>query len=338
MIRTGFKKAVTVGTPVAVGAGDGIYLLSEAIKSDVPRIDDTSAGGSRQLRGADISGKSFAGPLRTPARYEGRWLTLLAALFGVAGAPTGGGPHVHTFTPGADNSGIFGTLAIDKQVGANPVWEYDTVWVQAVTLRSEAGTGEAARLTAEFELIGRSLSRASATNGATQMNALTFPAAGHLLHHHLTVRMNSSAGGALGAPDVLKARRIELMLRNHFADKLFTSGSQFIDTPAHENHLEVTGTIELDKYDADAPGVTEFLDGTYMKADLTWTTGASAIFLAEIPFLQIIGADREMRGPGLIGRPIPFKGYDPTAAPTGMFAVDSAAIRVTNNFATDYLA
>src|SRR6185369_10967099 len=96
MVKTGFKKATTWGTAVAVGSGDGLYILSESIQAQSPRILDKSVGGSVQMRGADISAQTFAGQLVLPGRYEGRWITLLALALGTAGAPTGSNPYVHT--------------------------------------------------------------------------------------------------------------------------------------------------------------------------------------------------------------------------------------------------
>jgi hypothetical protein len=340
MVKTGFKKGVTIGTPVAVGAGDGLYILSESLKPDIPRIPDVSLGGSRQMLGADISGERYAGSVVLPGRYEGAWVRLLAMLLGTAGTPSGAGPYVHTFKPANDPSGLFGTLVFDKQIGANVVWEYDSVWVNAVTIRSEAGTGDAARARFDVELIARKLNRGSATNGATQITALTFPTAGHLLHHNLKIRMNTNAGGALGAPDELKVRGLELTIRNHYKADFFITGQSVIDSPEIAQHLEVTGRFMIDKYSADSPGLTEFLAGTYMKADVVWTTGASAIVKAELPYLQLLteSGDRSAGGPGVIAAPIAFQAFKPPSAPTGMTATDALWLFLTNNFATDYLA
>jgi hypothetical protein len=335
MVKTGWKKGVTYGTPVAVGAGDGLIILSESLKADVPRIDDTSMFGDGQLRGADVVGKRFAGPLAQPARYEGRWLTMLASLLGTAGVPSGANPYTHTFKPAADPSGVFGTLVLDKQVA---IWEFDSAHVDTLTLRSEAGSGENARARTEFGLIARSLDLASAVNTSTQINALTIPTAGHLLHHHLTVRMNANGGAGLGSGDVLKARRIELTVKNNYRGDFFFAGAQLIDTPIRNGFMEITGTILLDKYSLNTPGVTEFLAGTYMKMDLVWTTGASAIVKLELPYCQILGGDRDAASPAVIENPIPFKCYKPTAAPTGMTTTDSLWIFVTNTQSGDFLA
>jgi hypothetical protein len=338
MVKAGFKKAATWGTAVAVAAGDGLYLLSESIQGQSPRILDKSAGGSVQMRGADISAQTFGGQLVLPPRYEGRWITLLALLLGTAGAPTGSGPYVHTLKPSNAIPG-FGTLAIDKQVGANPVWEYDSVAVDTVQLVSQAGTGDQARAQVTFGLVARALNRGSSTNTSTQIGNLTFPTAGHLLHHNLVIRMNANADGALGAGHVLKVRGLDLTINRMLKKDLYHAGSAFIDQPDAGDFIDVTGTLAIDRYSADSPGLTEFLAGTYMKMDIEWTIGASAIFHLDLPYLQITGGDRAMSGPGLIANPIPFQAFKPSAAPTGMTGItDLIVATLTNSFAADYLA
>jgi hypothetical protein len=340
LVKAGFKKATTWGTPVAVGSGDGLYLLRESIALGAPRIDDNSVGGSAQQRGADISAQTVAGTIEAPMRYEGRLNTMIALLFGTAGAPTGANPYVHTFKIKDSLSALIGTLVLDKQVASAGVttWEYDTVAVESMTIKSTAGSGEAARASITLELIGRTMNRTSVTNGATQITALTFPTAGHLLHHNLTVRMKTNAAGTLGVGDVLKVKTFELTFRNNLSKGLFYSGSAYLDQPDRENFVDVTGSILLDKYSLDTPGVTEFLAGTYMMMDAEWTTGASAKFHFDFPYLQIIGGQRDLSGAGLIANPIPFKAFKPAAAPTGMTATDLVWLTLTNTNATDYLS
>lgn len=339
LVKAGFKKAATWGTPVAVGAGDGIYLLSEGIKPSVPRIDDRSVGdGQAQMRGADISGEAHNGTITCPARYEGRWLTMLASMLGIAGAPSGpvSGAYTHRLKVATDISDIFGTLCIDKQVS---VWEMDSCMVKSVTLRSTAGTGDQARLSVEFGFVARQLNLDSVVNTTVTMEDLTFPVdARHLLHHHLTIRMNANEDGALGAPDVLKVRTFELKFENKLADTLFYSGSRFIDIPDRNDFVEVTGSFLIDKYTTNERGFNEFRDGTYMKADAEWNAGDTSIFRVELPYIQITGGDRDVPGPGLIQAPIPWKAYRPAEAPTGMDATESCEVVIVNTESADYLA
>lgn len=338
LTKAGAKKGTTWGTAVALAAGGGIHLAGFRPGVTVPRTDDTSVSGSAQMPGADITSHAALPTLTLPARYEGMWLTLLALLFGTAGVPTGTNPYVHTFKPKNDLTGLFATLGVDLQVEANPVWEFPSCAVESFTIRSQAGSGEGARAEVSFELVADRLQRASGVNSTTQIALLTFPTAGHLLHHNLTVRMNIASGGALGAPEVLKVRGFELTIRNNLKRDLFYSGSQYIDQPDRDGFIEVTGSLLLDKYSLDSPGVTEFIAGTYMKLDAAWTTGASAIFKFEIPRVQLSGGDRDLSGAGLISAPIPFKAYDPTAAPTGMTTTDLIWLLLTNTASADYLA
>lgn len=338
IIKAGVKKGSTWGTAVALAAANGLYLTSLRAGVAVPRIDDLSVAGSAQPRGADISSHAALPTIAGPARYEGKWLMLLAMAFGTAGAPTGANPYVHSFTPKNDLTGIFATLGADLQVGSNVVWEFPSCAVDAFTIKSQAGSGEGARAEISFELIADRLQRGSGVNGATQIALLTYPTAGHLLHHNLTIRMNTNAGAGLGAGDVLKVKSFELTFRNNLKRDLFYSGSQYIDQPDRDGFLEVTGSLLLDKYSADSPGVTEFLDGTYMKMDAEWTTGASAIFHLDLPRVQIVGADRDFSGAGLISAPIPFKAFLASSAPTGMAVTDLIKATITNTSATDYLA
>lgn len=82
----GFKKATTWGTPVEVGALNGIEFKSESLEADVQLIEDEQITGSAQQREGDAGVRKFAGDIVSAARYEGLE-AIIAQVFGTAGTP-----------------------------------------------------------------------------------------------------------------------------------------------------------------------------------------------------------------------------------------------------------
>jgi hypothetical protein len=331
---------------VAIGAGDGVTLLDESLTVTLPRLDDRPLGLGRQIPDATLGPHDgIRGGLVIPAAYDGRAWTLAALALGVAGVPTGSGPYVHTFRLGAAGPSGYGTLILDKQVGSNPVWEYDTLYGDAWTLAAEFGPeAEDPRALVALECWARRLNRASPFNGATQAQAITEPAAPFLVWPHATVRLNAQASGALGSADQIAVRRFAVTVRNFLEPDHVTDGSPYAAEPAPTDYTAITGFLEFPEYVIDSPGVSEFLAGTWMKLDAVWQRDASHIVRVELPAIQLLAGewpvDRSAlaRGDESSWGLIPFRAYEPATTPAGMTAADAIQVQLTNAVATDYLA
>lgn len=177
--KAAIKKAATWGTAVSVGANDGIKLESEGLPEGIPEeIPDNNIGDV--LSGGSLQGNvAIEGPIVAPMRYEGPTsMLLMALLMGQSNDGTGPGntapeeidagasyKHYMTFQSNAD--GLFATLMVDKNVGANKQYLYPTVKVAQAELAHSNG-----KLMGNYTKIAHSLDRDPAT-GDTQMAAVT---------------------------------------------------------------------------------------------------------------------------------------------------------------------
>jgi hypothetical protein len=176
------NKATVWGTPVAVGAGDGIKLESESLPEGIPEpINDDNLGDV--LSGGTLQGNvGIEGTIVCPMRYEGPTSELLMAiLMGQSNDGTGPGNTVpdeidvgasyrHYMTFQANSDGLFATLMVDKDVGANNQYQYPGAKVSQVELAHNNG-----KLMGTFTLIAHSVTRdvTAPSGGDAQMAAVT---------------------------------------------------------------------------------------------------------------------------------------------------------------------
>ena len=178
--EAGIKKSATWGVSTALAALHGIKLESESMPEGIPEvIADDNLGDV--LSGGTLQGNvAIEGNIVAPMRYEGPTSGLIMALFqgvsNASGGPTDATPevieagiafkHYMDFQPDVD--GLFGTLAIDKNLGADTQYDYTTVKVSQIELAHSNG-----KLMLTPTMIAHSLVRDGTVNGDAEFTALT---------------------------------------------------------------------------------------------------------------------------------------------------------------------
>lgn len=199
--KVGWKKAVTWGTAVDVGALDQMKIVSEGLGDGIPEpIEDENIGDA--LKGQNMQGNvNLEGPLAEIVRFEGFERRL--ALFMGSDTVTvveAGQVWLHDIRFKPSNTGKFGTLCIDKGLGATRLWEYPSVKLSSLELAHQDG-----KLTANWGNIANKCQReaASQENDATSMGALTLPTSGLMVIFHqsqLLIKAVTGAEGNLASP------------------------------------------------------------------------------------------------------------------------------------------
>jgi hypothetical protein len=192
LLAVGAKKTSAWGTAVAVGAGDGLLIVTDGGPTRKQPYSPAKEHDTPFVRTGDlgpIDPIDFA--LSFFMRYDpGRLGTLLAMIYGTAGAPTllGTTAYKHTFQSKDTIEGLFATYA--KEIPGK-VHEIASVKPYAVEFSIAEGF-----LQASLSLRGNKLIDDSAVNQATQMEALSYPDRyNRVKFSELAVRMNDESGG-----------------------------------------------------------------------------------------------------------------------------------------------
>lgn len=199
----GAKKGSEWGAAVALGAGDEIKLLGnsglqppvypliQAKESNTPFVKVSHLGLQDPV---DFNPKAIM-------RYEnGRLNTLLAMVFGTAGAPSllGTTAYKHVFQWADDIAGLFATWVEER---AGKIYEVPSAKVYKVDFGFEDG-----ELKITLGLRGDTCKDDSSINTATQIDALTIPASmlgTEITFKQAVVKMNAESGGDVGSETAL---------------------------------------------------------------------------------------------------------------------------------------
>ena len=226
----GFKKGSAWGTAVALGAGNEVLLngnsglqpptfpIVPAKESDTPFIMEADFGNQNAV---DVA-------LPIDWRYEmGAAGTILAMIFGTAGAPTDlTGAYEHTFQWKDEISGLFGTWAEER---AGQIFEV----ASAKPYKAEFSFADAL-LKTTLSMRGDSCIDNSSTNTATQMDALTYPASfldTRIRFKQGTVKMNAESDGDVTSENALQVNDINISFERPVDGGIHAVGSDKIIEP-----------------------------------------------------------------------------------------------------------
>lgn len=247
----GFKKATTWGTAVALGAGNKIKIESETMSDGIPEVIRDDNVGDRLSGGTYQGNKVIEGNIVLAPRFEG-FERLIAQL---QGADTFSEPQVgivgqHLMDFQASNTGIFGTLAMDKGIGTlgAQTQEYESIKVVSVELNYKNG-----KLMATVGLIANHLERTAPVNGNAQFVALTLPAAGLIvLFNQLTVRAKAVTGaeGNLSGTDDLKVSDARITINRNIKGDVVAGSNGEIDEPETDGLPVASVTLTFPNYTA----------------------------------------------------------------------------------------
>lgn len=322
----------------AVGTGDGIYVT-----------DIISLPPSMQYSEDDSAGQNFIGSVQVAnsnevtstipiyLHYLDTFLNPLWALAFGTGDTTPNTLGVSTaysctFEPATSKTGLYATLVQDLTSAAAMVQEVPGLKVRGFKISTEA----MGRLKVEFPFIGDTVKIDSTVNTATQVSAVTFPTQGLRAYLDDAIfRINSQAGGALGAADAYIISNLTLTFDQPM-DVRHVGGQTTIIEPEENGFPSVTIEVEFGRMDGDSDDFfAGHKAGTRYKADLTITgpvigTLATAYaFLFEFPNLYVTAyTPGNASGAGQIIPSATFKALSTTTAPTGMTGV-TVPIRLT---------
>lgn len=335
----------TWGTAVAVGAGDGIRILTESITGGPAALPRETVG----LQWGDVfdtGSEEHQGPMTGNLYYGANCGLLLALIFGTSGSPTQTPPstgtsYLHSVTLD-DALAEFVTLCIAKRP-SQKWWEYASAIGMELRIRGE-GNG---RVTWELTLIPSALDRDSSTNTTTQTDAVTVPSIeGAVRFKDGLFRINAQAGGALGSSDETDIASFELVIRRDMARDFLADGTTFVALPCEQGPCEVMLTVSTRSYDAET-WKTAWGAGTEYKADLKFTgtgldggSGADPYYEFEFPRL-VVAEDPQasIGGRGRITHTITFKCIKAASAPTGMSGVTQPVeLNVMDKVSSAYLS
>lgn len=334
----GAKKGAEWGTAVALGATNGLLILNDGglgLKQSYQGYDAidqimTMDGDLGPSEAIDFN-PEFA------LQYEmGALGSLIAGLFGTAGTPATltTGAYAHTFQT-ADSVTNFFTVAREWP---GVIWEVPSAMPYKLSLK----LGNA-RIMATLGMRGNTLTSASGTNGATQMDAITYASRATRVHFSQGVfLMNTQAGGALsGTTDTLEVSDFEIDYERAI-DAVQIAGGSYIALPREGASPKVTVKLTLPRASATNLGyLTSFTGMTAQKMTVTFTgaviTGAYSYgFQLGFPRLKFM-APPEPSTDDVIKTVLTFQAEEAAAAPTGMSYTRPYAV-VTNARSSDYLA
>lgn len=337
--KAGFKKASVWETAVAVGANNGLEILTESLQSNVELARDESFNGSPVPYPGAAGNETVEGSLEVNLKYEDNVLVMLAMLMGTAGTPVGAGdPYTHTLKLAAGNDGLFGTLVLDRGF---EVWEYANVKPTKVTLAA-ALADYFVKTTVDFLGYSRSINTSTGTNNNTTIETVTVPYATKELVKpgELTVWINDNDGADFADGDKFCVSEFSLEIaRQSEADRTTcTQGRQ--SEPVDNGFATVMGSLTVPAYE---DGMRTLIDDCQNKTvkKMKWVFDAGTHQIEFwFPAVQLTNDGPSANTPGKLPLTLNFDCFRSIAVPTGFGAVygDTFYAVVVNARATDLLS
>ncbi len=280
---------------------------------------------------ADSGQPTNVGKTRRVTSNTADTLTFDAALPAATSATTQGnlsaGIAERTYTLADALEGIYGTACYWNGIS---VEEASSVKVAGVTLKS--GTGKPVEVV--FDLIANNKTLASAVNtAATTWTALE---SSRVMQSQLVMRLNTNAGGALGAGDAIRFAAWELSIKRPL-EGVYGVGStdNEIDEPSNNGQVVCMFKGTLPRFENN-DHLTAWEAETAMKMDLTFTgaliSGAVyRVIFIELPKLRYTLAEAPIVD-GILAQNLEFECMQPAAAPTGMTATKPVQLKVINTY------
>lgn len=342
--KLAFMKGATWATLAALGTNHRAPFLRCSLGKAVAKVPNEEVQGKSTRGVPDNGAETIGGSVSWLGDYrQSQHLLVAAALHGAAGAPTlvetGVNLHVMKWQPGTD--GIFLSAGVD--LAAKDVHGFSSVKPVRRTIEIRGG----GRWEESVDFIGAGLDATIASSGWTFRYDPIGNGARRILGSQTVVRANTHAGGALGAPEVIKPRRITIALSRQQEGDI-PLGQVYMDEPILADFAEVMVTLEF--FDMSAALLALFRDnrdaGTPMKMDLVSThgtlLGATKYRQRSLYFPKMVVVDCPTEIPG--GGPVPLtvtlSAHYSDVVPTGFPATYQQEVVETAQLelATDILA
>jgi hypothetical protein len=348
LTTVGIAKASAWGTPVAVGAGHQVYIISESLTPDAQFIPQNSLTGTPFQPAGDKGNEFHAGDLVMEADYD-TLHRMLAFAMGTAGSPaqpTTDLAYIHTLRWAGSLEGIFTTLVIGSS--GEFVREYTTCKHNGFSLSIENGQ----RLQATFPVIphGLNINTTSGTNELTSLPNIALPTGADTarpIFNHLRCYITDFDAAdfdkTTGSADEVYVSSVSLGVPGAFpTDDVTTQFAPFSDEPIRDNWVIPTGVLNFSKLTS-STRIAEMLSKA--KKKMLWqfigpvangvTTYDLSVFFSDV---QFSGGSFNVGGPQRVPETINFQASVPTAAHTGFSFADAIYMTITNQQSTDPLA
>jgi hypothetical protein len=339
------KQGSVWGTAVAVGATDGLFVSSDgnpALKQEFKPFGGLDSimskdGDLGPAEAVDFS-PEFSGE-GCGLQYEmGANGSLIVAFFGTSTSVTQQGSttaykHVIDF---ANEVTDFFTIASER-----PGDIYEIPSAVPMKLNLKPGNGF---LQGSVTLRGNTMNNTSATNTATQLDAVTRAAEGGIIRFQDGVfLMNAQSGGAVSSPtDAVTISDFEINLERSM-DALTVLGGTYIAQPAESAIIgSFKVTLPHDTGTA-ATWFANYLAKTAQKATLTFTStelaGTAYYYTFTIGFPRLMPkVAPDVKLEDIINNGLEFLILEASAAPTGMTGHTRPYLEVINKRSTAYIS
>jgi hypothetical protein len=339
LLRAGAKKASTWGAAVAVAAGGELRIKGiSGLKHDRDYSPGEYANTPFVATGVltDIKPPDVA--LSGDLFYDHGMLgTLIALLFGTAGAPSGPtdtSAYTHTFQ-WADLATGFATL-----IAEFPGIIYEVASWKPMELGLKVGGGRI-----QFDLKGRgnTMIDSSVVNGATQSGLLSFGGQDTpVLFNHASVKMNAQSGADVAAATALVVSGLQATFKRAI-DAIHGAGSPAIIEPKENGFPEIKLKLDFPRYATDNTALqAAMIAGTLQKVLITMTSpllagSASAYYSIKLYFPNLRIVQQDAPWDEIVKNGIELVAEQAATAPTGMSYTRPYAV-IVNKQTTDYLA
>jgi hypothetical protein len=337
LLAVGAKKGTAWGTAVALGALNGALVNSLSGFNFAKDYDPANEADTPFVRSGNLTlTKPVDFTLGFDMRYNPGILgTLMALLFGTAGAPTDlTGAYKHKLQWADSQYGKFAVVAAEFP---SKIYEVASAKITEFTLKVNKGL-----LTGELKLRGNTLINTSAVNTLTQMDALTYAdRENRILYAQGFVKMNEQSGAAVTAATALECNSIEVSYKRSGHDAVYSAGSATIIEPVEGGHPEIRVKLGFPRMNTvnDAFMAT-FIAETTQKMLIKFTgaliTGANYYDLA-LYFPRLRMAHPEYGWSEIINAGLELVAEEAAANPTGM-DYTRPYIELINTQTTDFLA
>jgi hypothetical protein len=340
LLAVGFKKAVTWGTAVALGAGYGLPVESLGGFNRVQDYISAKESDSPMVRSSMLDViKPVDATYGVQMLYDpGMIGTMLALLMGTAGAPTQQGAtaaYLHTLQLADSIFGKFGTLAAEFP---SIIWEAAAVKPLEFSLKAT----DKGFMGAEFKLRGNTIIDNSAVNTATQMDALTYvDRVTRVLFRHNTVYMNDQTAGDATGTAAWNVNGIEIDFKRQGFDEPRGANSISILEPIEGAQPDIRLKLSFPRFDSvNAVLEDKAIADTYQKAVIVFT--GPLIASSYYYFIKFFFPNLRMLVPtgtwsDIVKHGVELVAEECSAAPTGM-SYTRPYIQIENKQTTDYLA
>lgn len=346
LYAAGYKLASTWGTEVALDAASELLVLKDgdlatARKQDMLPLKESNNTMLRTVVAGAVTACDFTPELYM--RYEmGALGVILAQTFGTAGSPAAASAlHKHTFQWATSTTGKFGTYAAEYP---GKIFSVPSAKPYKFVISLQDGILKAAPT-----MRGNVVIDDSATNGATQMDALVGTDQGALIKFAECTKCwlaLQSHADAMASTEAVTISGFEITYGRGLETPKPANGATYLAEPGEEDFSDIRVKLDFPKNDStNSVFFDDFQDGTAWQLILEFTsaghlgsTGEHGVLALYFPKL-LVAAVPDTKKAGMVTTSVEFIAVtSEDALPVGMTTYHLPYIELTNEKSADYLA